>query len=94
MAATAFKERGVNATLSSEARQRIDDARLRDIVFQLRRLIGDDQLPQDDAESLARAVLAGVDNHHTIDREFIFEELIQSGRTKHKAEILANVLFK
>lgn len=94
MAVLAFKEHRVDTSVSDEARQRIDDARLRDIAFYIRRRVGVDSIAPDDARLLALIVVQGLDKNEHVDRLYVAEKLVGLGRSKQKADALSAVLFK
>ena len=95
MSETALKEHGVdNYSVSSEARDRIKSARLRDFMYGIGRLTSAANLAREDIESLALVVLAAIDEGVVVNPDRVYSSLIGQGRSKHKAEMLTSVLFK
>jgi hypothetical protein len=94
MSATALKEREVGYVVSDEARQRIDDTRVRDLAFHIKRVLGGVISDSRDVELIASIVLDGVGKDIHVDRMYVKNELIRAGRSPHKADLLSGALFK
>lgn len=94
MSATALKEHGVIHSVSDEARQRINDARVSELAFDLQNLASTVNLTRDDARQLARIVLEGMDRGQRVDRDYVYTSLLSSSRSPERANILADMLFK
>lgn len=77
-----------------EASVRISDARVWDIAFRIRQLVGYDRIKSDDATTLARILTHGIETKSELSERFIFDELIAAGRSRRKAEDLSRILFK
>jgi hypothetical protein len=94
MAGLAHKERRVDYPVSSEARTRIDDARVRDLAFHIRSFLAPRSIDSADLNAIALVVVRGLDESARVDKGYVIKRLMEAGRSKRKAEDLASSLFK
>lgn len=94
MGEPAYKDFDVDHSVSDEAVRSVEQARVREIEFLIQRQIAPQKLEHDDMRSLARAILGALDEKAEFERADIAQRLIRLGRTSHKADYLANLVFE
>jgi hypothetical protein len=80
-------------TISPEASERINSARVRDLAFAVRTAARDKNLQSEDVDSLARAVMKTLDQNKVLSYQTIYDSLLALGRSTHKAALLAKTIF-
>lgn len=91
---TAVRDPDFTTPVSSEASERIANARVRDLAFRIRQIPSARNIDGDDLELLARVILSGVDRHIRVDKTYVYNALKERGRSDHKARALTDTLFK
>jgi hypothetical protein len=94
MSLAALKERGGSYSVSDAARERITDARVRELSFVIKRIVNPAEVTERDVEALAQIMVEGLDAQALVDRKYVQERLLAVGRSKLKAEALSSALFK
>lgn len=78
---------------SPEAGERIQNARLADLTFMVRRIVKSD-MPTEDVAALASCLLELERNSEPLTRAALMSRLIARGRSRHKSEILVNAIIR
>lgn len=81
--------------VSNDAHRRIASARVRDMSYRLKTIIGDRHIEGSDLEMLAQAILRAIDDNPTnLTRESVISNLIDLGRARSKAEHLVSLVLR
>jgi len=79
--------------VSSEARDRLNSARHRDLAFAVKRKIGD-RFSSEDVEMIVELLVKAAVEKRTVSKEFLVEELRKHNRSPQKCEDLATALVR